>query len=502
MFSKFIQKAAWLKLESFYKGRVLTFIIMLCLCLPYLTIQTKRCYALQDDDWLKYWGLPFSSVNANKSQNQYVNLMNQHLQNMVPLQYSYWGQVTPGAMNNSVVYLNDPSAIATTAFYRTDINNNINSFGFGQHTTLQGLFGELNQFNGPRSYPYSSSGSFSGQNYDSFNAGPGFSGQNPIFPIILGYQPPSQYNVGATTMMHYQNIFSPPSSLNSGVSFYGSGYLARNGPQSVNGNMLGLQAENTLASRYHEIEKQQLDFYYTDPDLRYLRIEANYNYMYYSYTDPWYLYHSYEQLYSCNTISSMQPIYPSLTNLSWEIASWTSPPNDIQTLKDRFNKRLLLTSYNAELGYETQYYFSLYPDQQTYLLYTKSTIDQIIQKNWGTTDVTTWAAEWDNRFQSIHENSETFAIVQEEMAELFDDFPAFEEYLRLNSDVVSLIPDLTDYASVKRTQGKLTEVLSDPDTSKKFQIITIHTRIKFQPSWKQQMSRPRWNAFMSRQMDY
>ncbi len=466
LFTKFLIKSDLLKPGSFYKCRVLTFMGILCLCLPYLIIQIKSCYA----DIFDYmpWGFGTSKEYASKQyfSNRDNYMINQTMPSMTPIIGMGTNQYS---MQRAMEGITSPFNVTATGMHNNNPSLINDLFAGCKSERCIGYFSDViggrNQYLGSKSYPVSGSSSFSGQGYDSFNAGPGISLQNPIFGVTLGYNPYSSFNVGTQYLMSMNNMFSPPSSLNSGFGSYVSGSLTRDGLQSANGNVLNIQSENTLASQYREIEKQQIDFYYTDPDLANLRFEANLKYMYYLYIDPWYLYHSYQLIFNSNTVSTTRPSYPSLSNLSWEIASWTSPPNDIQTLRDRFNKRLLLTYYNALLGYETQYYFWFNPDQADYMLYTKSNIDQIIQKDWGTADVTTWGADWDNRFQSKHENSETFTSVQEEMEELLDDFPAFEEYLRLNNDVVNLIPDFEEYASVKQTQDKLNEVLSDPDTS-------------------------------------
>lgn len=322
-----------------------------------------------------------------------------------------------------------------------------------------------NQFNGPQPYPYSVNNRLYGQSNNNYlNPSPGMSSQNTIQPSIYGQNPFFQFVASAFLKM-CANFFAPKTTTSNFNSLKAETQL-KVGMQSMGiSNSTG--DNETFESRFQEVKKQQLDFYYNDNDLHNLRVEANQKTLYYLYTDPLYLYWSYRYKLAAQILFETRPIFPSFESLSYEISSWTTPPNDTETLKERFNKRLLLMYYNALLCQEIQVYYTTYPDEKYVFDLVNSTLAQITKQVRESEDATSWSSDWQSRFKSTHDNSEGFANVTEAFEQLMDDFPAFKEYSQLNENVSDLLVTFEDIPSVKEIIDMTNANFSNPSIYQK-----------------------------------
>ena len=84
-----------------------------------------------------------------------------------------------------------------------------------------------------------------------------------------------------------------------------------------------------------------------------MRVELNRGLLFYAYTDPYYMYWSYEYNTTLEAVRTSRPSYPALQSLAQAIASWTEVPTDTTTLRSRYAQRLALPYLQAQVELET-----------------------------------------------------------------------------------------------------------------------------------------------------
>lgn len=425
-----------------YKIQRFTKIAVWLLITPVLLIPSSKCYA----QWDAYTSLPLGFNSAES----------------YGLQHSF-----PQGLQQ--IYTVCPGCVDINSFKQglglTGINavpNALSSLGWKNNPppTLEMLNVAGNQFSGQQPYPGSWDSTFPGSTNNSFNPSPNFVLTDPTFNSVLGYNSNSNLNFSAQFLNDFNNmsnsIVSPNPNIlgNSGISYFKTNNSLRTKTQSA----------STMDSQYFKIKEQQLNFYFTDNSLSNLRAEANKIFLLFIYTDPLYMYWDYRLRYFTALLYSYFDSYTFITNLSNKIASW-KPSHNKKILKERFLKRLQLNYYNARLKYQVQDYFLKYPDErEAFSLVSNYLIQRFLQK-WESHDAIIWANDWEKRFKHTHDNSEGFINVLETFEKFLSDYPALEEYLSLNNDIVNLSKTFEDFPEVEHITKMIMDVLSDDNVA-------------------------------------
>ena len=309
-----------------------------------------------------------------------------------------------------------------------EVDRKFSNIGLYNTTLLQN--GYQNPFAGQIPYPGTWNTSFQGS--DPFYSGGGFSsGSDQTILSVLGYSNSSNLNFGAQFLNQVNSFYQPWNAFSS-FGFAGS--------QTASKQAGVASALELVRSQYQEIADAQLGVYFLDNTLYGLREESSRVLLALIYTDPLYLFWSYQLNALYNAFFVQAPSYQTLVALANEVASWTVAATDIPTLKQRYEIRTRLLQTYASVAYETNVNLILngwgpwIRDVQTFLALR-------LQANAQTPEVQAWDTDWTNRWVDGFAGAPGFTQLSNKMNDLFAQFPLFQEYLDLRNEMVgSVIP--------------------------------------------------------------
>ena len=311
--------------------------------------------------------------------------------------------------------------------------------------------GNWNQFFGQYPAPTGWNTNVSGLN-------PGFSGgayptSNVFLQSVLGYDSSSPLNFTTQFSLNMGSLFSPTTNWQNPFGLYPN-YSER----------AFKQAGNSLAERYSELGRMQVHFHYTDRQLKRLRADAYVVINSMLYLDPVYMYYSYLLNTEMQRIYQSRPSYRAYVLLASEIAGWTTPSSNRTTLYNRYVKRYQLAYLQSRVQYEAMQYLAANQQYgQWVVAVSRWLTDSAIQK-WSTNDVSRWYEGLEDQFASEYASDRRLNNAAQE---LVDDFPQFEEYVKLNNQIIASYPKLRNRARVRTATRRLEDVISDPNVARK-----------------------------------
>lgn len=217
----------------------------------------------------------------------------------------------------------------------------------------------------------------------------------------------------------------------------------------------------TLDARYQQLEQQQLARFFTDPNLSGMRAEANKVLLYYIYTDPYYMFWSYEYSVVLGRIRETRPAYATLRRLAQTIAAW-QPTQDEATLRERYETRLEYKVTSAQVEVEVLFFLAANPALANDLGAVQLWLNQRLLLVLTQPSVTLWYANWLQRWNTFAFTSETAQAEQRQLKTILSEHPAFEEYTRLNGEVVQLLPSYGGLATTQRVASLGAAVQTSP----------------------------------------
>lgn len=345
-----------------------------------------------------------------------------------------------------------PNSLA--ANYLDRVDRTVNYFTSGGYTNnLMTLTrrGNWSQFLGASDFPSGFGTSFLG--VDPLFSGIGSSSLGLPLDVqaVLGYDASSPYNFTTQFLTNLNNLLHPWLLANLFVEI-----LFDLDIQAVQ------PAANDLTTYYQTVGDQQLELYYNDPELENLRIQWNNRLLSDLYRDPDYIYLEVELNDFLEQIRTTRPSYTLLVSLAQEMASWDDAPNDPQVLADRYQKRLLLKQYQAAVEQETQEYLQNTPEDLASITQTQSLLSQMRQQKLNDPEFILWYAVWLANWQEAYEASSYYDDIAQQIDQMYADYPAFEEYQRLNQETVDLVSTFNTFGPVQAIDEELGSHLRNP----------------------------------------
>lgn len=286
--------------------------------------------------------------------------------------------------------------------------------------------GGWNQFYGQLAYPGAWGASY--QNNDPFYSGAGGTANSWALQAVLGYDSGSPYSFGTQYLMNLNSALYQPWNTNNGF-----GGLSKASSAELNGL-------EDIQNRYSALGWQQLGYYYFNGDLSSLRYEANNYLLALLYLDPVYLYFSHAISLVVNDFALRAPSYNQTAALYYEVSSWTTPASDLATLRSRYEKRQQLADAYNNLIKETLTAVLNNATWGSWVLEVNAFLLQRLQENWTISQAVTWNSDWSSRWQNTFAANSGYSNLVNRYNQITQQYPAFEEYLQLNLEVVERLP--------------------------------------------------------------
>lgn len=210
-----------------------------------------------------------------------------------------------------------------------------------------------------------------------------------------------------------------------------------------------IDPRTTLDARYQQLEQQQQNRLFTDPDLSGMRAEANKVLLYYIYTDPYYMFWSFEYTTVLNRIRETRPAFADLRQLAETIRGWQAT-DDEAALRERYVARLQFQVLAAQVEAETLVFLAANPALARDLSAVQLWLNQRLLLVLSQPAVSLWYANWLQRWNTFAFTSEAARAEQRQVQAVLNEYPAFAEYTKLNSEVVQLLPSYGGFEASQR----------------------------------------------------
>lgn len=230
-----------------------------------------------------------------------------------------------------------------------------------------------------------------------------------------------------------------------------------------------IEPRTTLDARYQQLEQQQQRRLFTTPDLSGMRAEANKVLLYYIYTDPYYMFWSFEYTTVLNRIRETRPAFAELRQLAETIRGW-QPTDDEAILRERYVARLQFQVLVAQVEAETLVFLAANPALARDLNAVQLWLNQRLLLVLSQPAVSLWYANWLQRWNTFAFTSEAARAEQRQIQAVLDEYPAFAEYTKLNSEVVQLLPSYGGLNASQRAAALGTTVQTSPAVATAIQL--------------------------------
>lgn len=291
---------------------------------------------------------------------------------------------------------------------------------------------------------------------------------NAVSILNMGFGSASPYNFGTSFLQGADPVFGGGFGLGGGGSFGGPPAAGPAAPAAADSHASASPPLSPVEERYLALAQHQMDVMYREPALSTLRAESNAAQLLLLYSDPLYSFWSYELDALLQQIVTTRPSYRRAAALAQTIASYTTPPNDNATLEARYSQRLELAALNAQVDAETRAWLAANPTVGRQLAEIAAQQASRVQQLVASPTARAYDSDWSRRYQEAFVNSSGFRSLSRELEQIFTDFPAFQEYLQLNREVVELLPSLANHPRVVAVSQMVAEVNASPTVARAF----------------------------------